>query len=141
MSLYEGRKVLIKLDLNGVGGSGANWATIGQQRDGGLDMDTETVDGTTKTDEGWANDVIVGASWSISCDGVLDPADSAWTQLYNSWEDLEKVWIQRDASQVGGIKKEGEAVITKLSEKFGNKELVSFSAEFKGQGKMATSSS
>lgn len=138
MALYAGRRVLIRIDINEVGGSGANWTTIGQQRDGSLEMATETVDGRTKADSGWPNDVITGVNWSVSCDGALDPSDPAWTHLYMRWNTMAKVWIQIDQSQVGGTRREGQAVV-KLSQKFANSDLVSFSADFTGQGQLALS--
>jgi len=138
MALYAGRLVLIKIDVNEVGGSGASWTTIGQQRDGGVERGTETVDGKTKADVGWPNDVITGVNWSVSCDGVLDPADAAWVHLKLRWKTMLKVWIQIDRSAAGGTKEEGQAVV-KISEKFANSDLVSFSAEFTGQGQLVTS--
>lgn len=138
MALYAGRLVLIKVDVNAVGGSGASWTTIGQQRDGGLERGTETVDGKTKADVGWPNDVITGVSWSVSCDGVLDPSDAAWVHLKTKWKAMSKVWIQIDRSSVSGTKEEGQAIV-KISEKFANSDLVSFTAEFTGQGQLSVS--
>lgn len=138
MALYAGRLVLIKVDVNAVGGSGASWTTIGQQRDGGCERGTETVDGKTKADVGWPNDVIVGVSWSVSCDGVLDPADGAWVHLKTKWKAMSKVWIQIDRSAISGTKEEGQAIV-KISEKFSNSDLVSFTAEFTGQGQLSVS--
>ena len=139
MALRLGRGVLIKLDTNNVGGGGATWVTIGQQAEGSLERSTETADGRTKGDNGWSNDLIVGQSWSVPCEGKLDYSSSQWTQLINAWNSGAKQWIQIDASAVSGLKKEGQVVVVKLSEKYSDKDAVSYSAEFTGQGQMVTS--
>lgn len=139
MALNVGRSVLIKIDTNGVGGAGANWVTIGQQRGGSMSRSSETVDATTKGDSGWPTKVITRTPWSVSCDGALDPTDAAWVYLLGRWEAKAKPFVQVDASAIGGPKKEGRSVINTLDHDFPEPDLVTFTAELEGDGALTTS--
>src|SRR3972149_1599927 len=121
MALKLGRGVIIRLDANNVGGSGANWAAIGQQSEGSLEKGLETDEGRTKSDAGWPNDLITGHTWNVPCEGKLDPSSAPWIQL-NSAQDSElKQWIQVDKSAIGGLKREGQVIVSKISEKYSDK--------------------
>ena len=139
MAVYAGRSVLVKIDTNGVGGSGANWVKVGQQRGGGLSRSSETADATHKDDAGYPSAVITRTPWSVSADGALNPVDTAWVYLYAAWKNKTKIWTQIDRSAVGGIKEEGQAIITDLSEEFPESDLVSYSLELQGDGSLSTS--
>jgi hypothetical protein len=139
MALKLGRGVIIKLDANNVGGAGASWVTIGQQAEGSLEKSVETAEGRTKQDAGWPNDLIIGHAWSVPCEGKLDPSSAQWIQL-NAAQDAEvKQWIQIDKSAVGGTKREGQVIVSKITEKYSDKDAVTFSVDFTGQGQMVTS--
>lgn len=139
MAVFAGRKVKIKVDLNGIGGAGANWATVGQQRGGSFGQTTETADATHKDDDGWPQDVITRTPWTVSCDGALNPLDSAWGFLNAAWGSKTKVYVQVDASLIGGEKKEGQAVITNISREFPEGDAYTYTLEFKGQGPLVNS--
>jgi predicted secreted protein len=139
MAVYAGREIRVWVDLNSVGGSGANWIAIGQQRGGGISRTTETADATHKDDIGWPSAVVTRTPWSISVDGAMDPADSAWGHLLGKWRAKAKPWIKVDASAIGGERSEGQAIITDLSYEFPESDLVTFSAEFQGDGALVAS--
>lgn len=139
MAVYAGRQILIKVDTNGVGGAGANWVTVGQQRGGGLARGSETADATHKDDAGYPSAVITRTPWSISCDGALNPSDTAWTYLLTNWKAKTKVWVQVDESAISGEKVEGQAIITDFSKEFPEGDLASYSLEFQGDGELANS--
>ena len=139
MPVFAGRQVKIKIDTNGVGGSGASWVALGQQRGGGFGRTTETADATHKDDNGWPAAVITRTPWSISCDGAVNPADSAWTYLKTQWGNKNKVWVQVDASPIGGEKVEGQCIITDLSQEFPESDVVTFNAEFEGASALVNS--
>lgn len=140
MAVHAGRLVLIKIDLNGVGGAGANWVTVGQQRGGGTKKGSETADSTHKGDDGWPSAVITRTPWSISCDGALDPLDSALAYLETSWAAKTKVYAQIDKSALsGGTKKEGRAIITDFSDEYPEGDVVTFTLELQGDGALSTS--
>lgn len=141
MPVYAGRNVKIKIDTAQVGGAGATWVTIGQQRGGSFERDSETVDATHKdTTGGWRSAVSTRIGWSVSCDGALNPSDTAWTQLLTRWGNQQTTWVQIDASAIaGGEKKEGTAWITSLSYEFPEADLVTYSVELAGDGALVTS--
>jgi hypothetical protein len=137
--VYAGRLALVKVDLAGVGGAAANWATIGQQR--GLDhgRTTETADASHKGDNGWANVVITRIGWTLNCDGALDPADTVLQYLQTQWMAKAKIWVQFDPSLAGGTKMEGRAVLTDFSLSAPDGDLITFTASFQGAGALSTS--
>jgi predicted secreted protein len=139
MALYAGRLVLVKLDTNNVGGSGASWTTIGNQRGGSMKRGAETADSTHKSDAGWPSAVITRTPWSVSCDGALDAADTALAQLKTAWAAKTKQWVQIDYTSVGGIKEEGQAIITDFSLDFPEGDLCSYTLELQGDGPLAAS--
>lgn len=139
MAVYPGRQVLIKIDTNGVGGAGASWVTIGQQRDGALERSSETADATHKGDDGYPAAVITSIPWSVSCEGALPPGDSALTYLVTQWAAKAKVWIQVDESAISGEEKEGQAIITAFRKQYPIKDLISYSLDLQGDGELVTS--
>lgn len=140
MAVSAGREVLIKYDTNGVGGTGASWVTIGQQRGGGLGRSSETADATHKDDSGWASAVITRIGWSVSVDGAMNPSDTAWTNLLSDWASKSKVWIQIDQSAIsGGTKREGQAIITTIDEDFPEGDIVAYTIELLGDGSLSAS--
>ncbi len=139
MALQPGRKVFINLDMNDVGGTGASWQRVAQQRDGGNDRSSETVDGRVKEDEGWPKNIVTGLTWSVSCEGAMEPNDDTLIHLKDRWRAQEGVFIQIDRRKIGGISEEGPALITKYSEGFSNNQLVSYTLELTGNGPLVVS--
>jgi len=140
MAVYAGRQVLVKIDTNESGGASAVWATIGQQRGGGFGRTSETADATHKDDNGWPDAVVTRTPWTVSCDGALNPADSAWALLLTTWEAKTKVWVQVNAHPIGGEYKEGQAIITDLSYEFPESDVVTFTCELMGASPLVVSS-
>jgi predicted secreted protein len=139
MAVYAGRLVLVKYDTAGVGGGSATWVTIGNQRGGGQTLGSETADSTHKSDDGWPSAVITRTPWSVSCDGALDAADSTLSALETAWAAKTKVWIQVDYTSVGGVAKEGQAIITDFSRDFPEGDLCAYTLELQGDGSLVTS--
>jgi predicted secreted protein len=139
MAVYAGRQVKLKIDTAGVGGASATWITIGQQRGGSFGRTSDTVDAKHKDDNGWPSFVITGTPWSMSCDGAMNPADSAWSYLLGRWEAKSQPFAQIDASAIGGEKKEGKVTITDMSYDFPDSDLVSYTLELQGSGPLVTS--
>lgn len=140
MTVYAGRQVLIKIDTGDVGGASATWVTIGQQRGGGFSRTSETADATHKGDSGWPDAVVTRTPWSVSCDGALNPADTAWAYLLTKWAAKAKLWVQVNANAISGEYKEGQALITDLSYEFPESDVVTFSLELMGSSSLVTSS-
>ena len=139
MAVYAGRQVLVKVDTNETGGASATWTTIGQQRGGGFSRTSETADATHKDDNGWPDAVITRTPWSVSCDGALNPADTAWALLLTNWEGKTKMWVQVNANPISGEYVEGQAIITDLSYEFPESDVVTFTLELQGASSLVTS--
>lgn len=139
MAVHAGREVFINIDTSDVGGTGANWTKIGQQRGGGISRTSETADATHKDDQGYPSAVITRTPWSVSADGALDPTDSVYAQLVTAWKNKNKVWVQSDEGLISGEVVEGQAIITDLSKEFPESDLVSYTCELQGDGELASS--
>lgn len=139
MAVYAGRLVLIKIDNNNVGGAGANWLTIAQQRGGNISRTSDTADATHKGLSGYPSAIITRIPWGFSADGALDPADPAWTKILADWAAKNKPWFQVDASGISGEKKEGTCIITDCSYEFPENDVVTYSLELQGDGSLNTS--
>jgi len=139
-SQVAGRKLVINIDLNDVGGAGANWAKVAQRRGGSLGRTSETADATHADDDGWRRSIITTIGWTVSADGILKANDPAWLHLKAVFEDANEVYVQIDASPLtGGEKVEGLAVITNLSYEFPQSDVVPFTIELTGNGALTAS--
>jgi predicted secreted protein len=135
-----GRIVLIKIDIDGVGGSSANWTTVAQQRGGGLGRNSEMADATHKDDSGWSSAINTRKGWSVSADGALDATDSAYQYLLAQWEAQTRVYVQVDESSLSsGVNREGQAWIADLSEDFPEGDVVSYTLELQGDAALSAS--
>lgn len=139
MPVEQGRKIFVKVDLNGVGGVGANWQKVAQQIEGEHGRTSDTIDATNKDDFGWASAVVSQNNWTISCGGAMKVGDSVLAFVRTSWRNQVKIWVQIDRSQIGDLKEEGLAIITDFSESFPDKELVKYKLDLKGDGAIVTS--
>ena len=128
-----GKKFLLYVDLNGVGGAGANWALIAQQDKLSLKRSTKKVDGTTKDDDGTDNDIITGRKWSLSVGGKLKYTDPAWQLIDESMDAETKIHIKADRSAAGGTSKEGLVVIDELDESGDVNGTIEYTASLAGQ--------
>jgi len=146
MAVERGRDVLIYIDTDdAAAGATGTWVALGQQRGGGLGRAIDTADGTYKEtgsqpNVGWARAIATRKNWSVSCDGALNPADSAWQHLLTRWNNMQDIHVQIDASGItSGEKVDGKAWITDLSYEFPENDVVTFTAELQGDGQLKTS--
>jgi len=147
MAVERGRDVLIRIDTADVaaGASSAVWVLLGQQRGGGFNRGLETADGTFKESGaqpniGWQRAIATRKTWGFSVDGALDASDAAWQHLLTRWENMQDAHVQVDASLItSGEIKDGKVFITDLSYEFPEPDVVTFSAEFQGDGQLFTS--
>lgn len=137
--LFSGRDVLIKVDLNNVGGSGANWTTIAQQRGGGAVRATELFDATTVGD-GWGRAKAHRMAWTLACDGALDATDAAWAFILARYRAQARVWVMTDFSAVcvtDDAQHEGRAWVSNLEYTAPEADVVSFAMELTGDGALS----
>ena len=133
-----GKKFLLYIDLNGVGGFGANWALIAQQDKLSFKRNSKKVDGTTKDDDGTDNDIITGRKWSLSCGGKLKYTDPAWEFIDAAMDAETKIYVKIDRSAAGGISKEGLCVIDDLDETGDVNGTIEYTASLAGQLSLST---
>lgn len=138
-NLNAGREIRIRIDHNGVGGTGANWLEVGYQRGGELGKKTDTVDATSKQDEGWGTVIPIRNQWNVSVDGALKIGDPALVYLKQAWKTKTVIFVQIYRQHIGGDNEEGEAVIEDLSESFAEGELYTYKCELKGNGPLNVS--
>lgn len=136
---FAGRNILILVDLNNVGGSGANWEPLPAQMDGDVDRKSKQVSTNNKQDSGWDSTLAVGRSWSVTCSGAIDPQDPVWRTLILDWRGSRRRWIKIDRALIGGESEEGQAIV-ELKETMGNEDLLKFDATFTGNGALVRSS-
>lgn len=138
MAVKAGKNVRISIDLNDAGSGGApNWVEIGQQRDSSLQKRKDTSDATYKSNQGWKRAISTQKSWSITVDGLLDPADSAWSHLKTNFDNDTLTWVQIDDSGIGGSPREGQVHITTLDESYPTADSVAFTCEIQGDGPLS----
>ena len=141
MAVAAGRVVLIKVGTEDPAVlPSASWDTIGQQRGGSFGRSVETADATHKDDNGWASAIGTRKAWTVSCEGALDQADAAWGRLKAAHSGLGRIAVQIDASAMtSGEKVEGLAWLTDLTYEFPESDVVTFTAEFQGDGVLQAS--
>lgn len=121
---YSGNLVLIKIDDVVVAG----------QKDASINMNTSTVDTTTKTTAtGWASNTAEMNDWSIDCGGLIDLEDEGYKKLKDAWRTKKHVVVQYGTEEAW---EEGEAVITSLSESAPMNDRCTYSASFTGTGEL-----
>lgn len=128
-----GKDVLIKIDVNGVGGAGASWTSIPQQTNGKLSIESDKFDASVKNNLGWTNEVMTTRAAKVSCEGFTDPAESVYGILWNAQLNGTKVYVKVDRATIGGTSYEWNAYVS-LSEDYQLKEAVKFTVEFGLQG-------
>ena len=119
---YSGNLVLIKID--GV--------VIAGQKEASINMNTSTVDTTTKTTAtGWASNTAEMNDWSIDCGGLIDLEDNGYKMLKDAWRNKKHVIVQYGTEDAY---EEGEACITSISESAPMNDRCTYSASFTGTG-------
>lgn len=135
---YAGRKVLIRVGVDNVGGSSENWQLLPAQVDSDVDRKSKAVSTNNKQDTGWDSSLIVGRSWSVSCSGFLDPEDPIYQLLLGDWRLSRKRWIQIYRNGVNGVSEEGLANV-EFKESMGNEDVIKFDVTFTGDKALVVS--
>lgn len=59
----------------------SGYVAVGGQRGAGLSISADSIDLTNKVDTAWRRSLPSYRTWSISCDGLIVPDDTAYTLL------------------------------------------------------------
>lgn len=123
---YSGNLVLIEID--GV--------VIAGQKDASINMNTSTIDTTTKTTAtGWASNTAEMNDWSIDCGGLIDLEDEGYKKLKDAWRKKQHVTVKYGTAEAW---EQGEACISSLSESAPMNDRCTYSASFVGTGELVS---
>lgn len=90
--------------------SSPQYVAVGGQRGGKLNRSGDTIDTTTKDDNGWKANRVGLLEWSIDGDGIYISDDEGYQLLEEAF--LQKKVVLVKMAVASGIKYSGEAVIT-----------------------------
>lgn len=112
-----------------------NWLDLPQQKGGTLDFTTTDADATNKDNSGWADSVTTSRSWTLTCDGLADPEDTAYLYLvdtvgFGTTTD-HAVYVKMENND--GDVYTGKAKVDSFSISFGYDEVVNYSVSFTGR--------
>ena len=102
--------VNFKIYVNKGTAEAPQYVAIGGQRGGKLNRSGDTVDTTTKDDNGWKASRLGLLEWSIDGDGIYIENDEGYGLLEEAFLNKEVVLVKMAVSK--GLKFEGEAIIT-----------------------------
>lgn len=108
------------------------YTVVGGQRNATLTETAETID-TTSADSNGDQEFDYGLStWTVSCDGLYVPTDSAYVALKTAIRDKKKVLVQ--ISEDGAAVDQGTALVTSRSVTGTYNAESTYSIELQGSG-------
>lgn len=108
---------------------------VGGQRNGSLEMSSETVETTHKGSEGWATKIAGLKSWTSSCDGVYFVDDAGLQAAKTAF--IGGTEVDLEFSNGSTVVYKGKAIITSMSLEAGQEDVVSYTISFEGTGALA----
>lgn len=126
MSKYTGYDAVVYVSISGV------YTKVAAQRNATLTRSMEAVDATDKDGSYWAESLAGIKSWELSCDGLVDLADSGYAYLESNFNSRTAVTIRLVTPS--GATYTGSAFITELSNEAPHDDAFSYSASFQGTG-------
>lgn len=108
------------------------WLPLGGQRDGGLEMERETIDMSESRSDGWGYSRPGLSSWSIDLDSLIIVNDAAAALLRQLYMARAPVLVQIRYS--GGAYCTGTGEITDLSEDYPHDDAAGISGTIEGVG-------
>jgi TP901-1 family phage major tail protein len=111
------------------------YTKVGGQRGGTLNRDRETIDTTSKDNDGWADADYGLGSWSIDGDGLLVEDDTGLQELEDAL--MDEVVVKVRFQTAAGNKYEGNALVTSLPIEAPYDDTATYSVTLTGKGKPA----
>lgn len=109
-----------------------NFVSVGGQRGGKLNRSGDTVDVTTKDDNGWKASRVGLLEWSIDGDGIFISDDEGYALLETAFLEKEPVLVKMAVAS--GLKYEGLAVVTDFPLDMPYDNEVTYSVKLQGMG-------
>lgn len=108
------------------------YVKVAGQRGGKLNRSGDTIDVTTKDDEGWKNNRVGLLEWSIDGDGLVVVDDEGYKKIEEAFLNRQTVLVQFGVES--GLCFEGEAVITDFPLDAPYDDELSYSVKLQGCG-------
>ena len=130
--MIKGRKVKLKILDD------ATKMVIGGQRGASLNINGETLDGTTKDSGDWQENEYGHKNWDVSCDGLYVASNAAHKVLIQKFLNSEKVSVvlEGDEDSNFDLTFTGLAVITSYPIEAPYDDNITFSVDLTGSGKL-----
>lgn len=126
-----------------------NYEAVAYSTSGSLELNRETIDATTKDNDGAKTIILGGEGWSMSCDGVINY--SALNQdgttntnvhtaidLFDAWKAKTELTLAWTSGQSDGSDADymytGKAFISSYSESAGVNDVATYSCSFESNG-------
>jgi|10_taG_2_1085330.scaffolds.fasta_scaffold130461_2 TP901-1 family phage major tail protein len=126
-----------------------NYEAVAYSTSGSLELSRETIDATTKDNDGAKTIILGGEGWSMSCDGVvnysaLDQDGTANTDvhttidLFDAWKNKTELTLAWTTGESDGSNADnmytGNAFISSYSESAGVNDVATYSCSFESNG-------
>lgn len=122
------------LEYNAGTDAAPSWIEVGFQVSGGLNIETNTVDTTTKSSAGWATFAATIGSWTMSVEGKLDRGDPGVRYLENAAAKRKEVHLRFRQKTGTTVRFEGKGVMEGWEYSFPVDDAATFSGSVKGNG-------
>lgn len=109
-----------------------SYQKVAGQRGGTFSRSSDTLDLTSKDNNGWQDEDYGMASWTIEADGLLVESDAGYTALEDAFDNKEFVLVRWETA--AGNKYEGQAVITDFSTEAPYDDSATYSITLNGKG-------
>ena len=119
-------------------GQGDTYDIIASSTSGTFSGELETLDATTKDNDGARAILVSAINWSVSCEGLVHFGDDSNklrpTELFDIWNNKTKVRVAWSTGVEGDVFYYGNGFITSYEESAGLNEIASFSITIEGDG-------
>ena len=122
------------LEYNAGSDAGPSWIEVGYQVTGGLSIETNTVDTTTKSSAGWATFAATIGSWSMTVEGKLDRGDPGTRYLENAATKRLEAHLRFRQKKGTTVRFEGKGILEGFEYAFPVDDAATFSVTVKGNG-------
>jgi TP901-1 family phage major tail protein len=119
-------------------GTDDTYDIIASSTSGTFSGELETLDATTKDNDGARSILVSAINWSVSCEGLVHFGDESNklrpTELFDIWNNKSKVRVAWSTGVEGDTFYYGNGFITSYEESAGLNEIASFSITIEGDG-------
>lgn len=118
------------------------WEIVASSTSGTFSGELETIDATSKDEDGARKILVSATSWSISAEGLVQYDDSTdkvrSAELFTLWNNKTKIRVAWSTGVDGDTYYWGDAYITSYEESAGLNEVATYSVTIEGDGAINT---